>query len=59
MFMGVLPACMSIYHVPNVCGDQRRASDPWGLEFQIVEGCYVGAGIEPGSTGQTASALNC
>ena len=38
--------------------NQKRASDPLELELQTVVNLHVGAGIEPGSSGRAASALN-
>lgn len=31
----------------------KQASDPLRTELQAVESCYMGARIEPGSTGKT------
>jgi hypothetical protein len=35
MGMGVLPACMSVYHVSAHRG-QKRASDPLGRELPVI-----------------------
>lgn len=39
--MNVLPACMSVHCVLR---DQKRASDPLGLDLQMAMCCHVGAG---------------
>lgn len=42
--MDVLPACMSMYHMYAVSLEDRRVSDPLGLEIQTVVSCHVLAG---------------
>ena len=60
--------CMGkIFYLPVVCvlclcsakGGRKTEPDPLELESQTVVSCYVGAGNEPGSSGGTASALDC
>ena len=57
--MSVLFACMSRYYM---CADthrgQKGASDPLDLELPTGTALWV-LGIEPGSSGRTANALNC
>ena len=37
--------CLSMHHIHVMFLEARRgASGPWGLELQMVVGCYVGAG---------------
>ena len=43
MYIGVLPACMSVYHVCLVHMGQKWASDPLKQELQIVVSCHVSA----------------
>lgn len=43
VYMGVLPVCMSVYHV-CVHGSQKRLLDSLGLELKIVVSCLEGAG---------------
>lgn len=41
MHMIVLPACLSVVIHR---GGQKRATDPWELELQMVISCHVGPG---------------
>lgn len=49
----LLPTCLSVYHVLN---SQKRALDP--LELQMVMSHHLSMGINPGSSGREAGALN-
>ena len=44
MHIGVLPACMCVTCVSDVCGNQKREQDPLELELQMVVSCHVRAG---------------
>jgi hypothetical protein len=44
--MGVLLACMSVYHVhAGTRGSLKKASDPLETELHLVISCHVGAWI--------------
>lgn len=58
MYMGVLPACMSVYHVCTVPERPEKESDNLEQELQMIVSCCVEAGIEPWPSGRTVCALN-
>lgn len=53
--------CM-YFCAPHACrahGDQKRASDPLGLEVQMVVNVMWMMGSEPSSSGRASSTLSC
>lgn len=49
MYVGALLACISVQNTYAVSRGQKRATDPLGLELQILMCCHVAVGMEPGS----------
>lgn len=44
MYMVILAACISLYHVHATHGSQKRALNHLELELQMIINCYVGSG---------------
>lgn len=53
--MGVLPACMSVYHIQAWT---KRVAGPLELESQMVDNHHVVLGMEPGPFERAAGALH-
>ena len=53
MYMGVMPACMSLHYM--CAGRPEEASDPLGLELVVSH--HMDAGLKPVSPGRAASVL--
>lgn len=56
MCVGILPACVIIYHMCTY-GGQGTASDPLELKLQMVLRYQVGAGNQPWIICRVASTL--
>ena len=57
MCLRVFFARLSLYHM-RAHGGQKRASDPLGLELQMVVSCYMALGVKLVSSVTAASAFN-
>lgn len=44
MSVGILPVCMSIYHMCTIPGEEGKGVRPQEQELQMVESHSVGAG---------------
>lgn len=44
MYVDILAACISLYHVHATHGSQKRALNHLELELQMIINCYVGSG---------------
>lgn len=55
LFMGVLPANVSVFRVPEVLSESEEASDP--LTLQMVVSHHAELGTKPPSFRRGASAL--
>ena len=61
MYMGVLPAYMSVHHttyMSGACGCQKKVSDPLKLELQMVVSCHVSTGNLTSSSGKAINTPN-